>query len=110
MRISDWSSDVCSSDLKACHVVGSATQVGLTQALGRIETSAARPQLIYSTTTDSPDAAAFQAPPLSPCLAVQRPSSRRPERKQFLCAGPTGLYRRVHSFDLCRSPTKPGRF
>src|SRR3546814_11419884 len=39
MRISDWSSDVCSSDLtnnvadKACHVVGSATQVGLTQAL-----------------------------------------------------------------------------
>src|SRR3546814_17684351 len=68
MRISDWSSDVCSSDLpnhgprgrtawpsegkspfysfnpnplrytnnmadKACHVVGSTTQVGLTQAL-----------------------------------------------------------------------------
>src|SRR3546814_14324795 len=65
MRISDWSSDVCSSDLqvsprpfsfhpsarsnnsfkpnlfrstkhmaeKACHVFGSATQVGLTQAL-----------------------------------------------------------------------------
>src|SRR3546814_19956005 len=64
---------------KACHTFASTTQVGLTQALGCIETSAARPQLIYSTTTDSPDAAAFQAPPLSPCLLAPALYSRRRE-------------------------------
>src|SRR3546814_10698015 len=94
---------------KACHTFASTTQVCLTQALGCIETSAARPQLIYSTTTDSPDAAAFQAPPLSPCLAAQRLYSRRRARKQFLCAGPRGLYRRVHGFGLCLSRPQPGR-
>src|SRR3546814_20162093 len=89
---------------KACHTFASTTQVGLTQALGCIETSAARPQLIYSTTTDSPDAAAFQAPPLSPCLAAQRLYSRRRPRKQFLFAGPKRPYPPVPGFGLVLPP------
>src|SRR3546814_7518175 len=34
MRISDWSSDVCSSDLRRCHDTGAGMSVGLDHRLG----------------------------------------------------------------------------
>src|SRR3546814_6196026 len=66
MRISDWSSDVCSSDLPARrkHRRGPVRQ--LRRAIGRAEAESRRPQLIHSPRKRTPPCASKERPPLSP--------------------------------------------
>src|SRR3546814_16383629 len=74
MRISDWSSDVCSSDLNllrytnnmaggACHVVASATQVGLTQVLGLMRKLIAPAALTFSCLCSASPVTSLKADP-----------------------------------------------
>src|SRR3546814_10551695 len=66
MRISDWSSDVCSSDLPARrkHRRGPVRQ--LRRAIGRAEAESRRPQLIHSPRKRTP-----------PCASKERRSEER---------------------------------
>src|SRR3546814_13336714 len=83
MRISDWSSDVCSSDLnllrytnnmagRACHVVASATQVGLTQVLGLMRKLIATAALTFSCLCSASPVTSLKADP-----AIYRRSEER---------------------------------
>src|SRR3546814_15568763 len=48
MRISDWSSDVCSSDLVCAQVMGNHTTCTIAGASGHFELNVFKPVLIYS--------------------------------------------------------------